>query len=554
MSERPQDRQELYDRIRESSKDEVILEEMIRYGFWTQEGRPDDPAEEIQRKGELERTVAALATEASRLRDVDAMKRAARKQRMQEAKARRIETKERREAQRQAKAKAWAERKTRELLYLGAGVSNGLGQQAEQIQPGLPSVPSAPDLASAMGISLGELRWLAFHRKVSTTSHYARFQIPKKTGGTRLISAPMPRLKKAQHWIRAEILERVEVHEAAHGFVRGRSIVSNAAAHVGQRVVINLDLRDFFPSVHYPRVFGLFRSLGFSPETSTVLSLLCTEAEVEEVQLDGRRWFVHASERRLPQGSPCSPALTNLVCRRLDRRLTGLATQLGFTYTRYADDLTFSSTRDNAQVNRLIRAVEHIVDDESFTVHPDKTRIMRRGRRQEVTGLVVNDRLGVPRRLLKQWRATVHQIRRDGPAGKRFGLGPDVMAGLTGFAAFVNMVDAAKGQAMLQQMAELAVSRPAPPAPQPRPTPPAAAPLPPPMPVAEPAPTDEPVRLTESSAPVLRRTRTLDEPEPPLTHQETAKTLIDESRSEVPEVVRPRRRWWQFWKWFSRRG
>ena len=146
------------------------------------------------------------------------------------------------------------------------------------------------------------------------------------------------------------------MHEAAHGFVAGRSIVTNAACHVGRDVVVNLDLKDFFPTLTWLRVRGLFQSLGFSPEASTIFSLLCTEAETDEIVLDGQRLYVQRSGRRLPQGSPCSPAITNLVCTRLDQRLSGLARKLGYTYTRYADDLTFSGSPE--RVSTLLKVVE----------------------------------------------------------------------------------------------------------------------------------------------------------------------------------------------------
>src|SRR5262249_12338200 len=145
-----------------------------------------------------------------------------------------------------------------------------------------------------------------------------RFKIPKKTGGERLISAPMPRLKKAQYWILDNILRRVEVSDSAHGFLTGRSIVSNARPHVGADLIINLDLKDFFPTVSYKRVKGLFKSLGYSESAASVLGLICTEPDVEEVELDGKRYFVALTDRHLPQGAPTSPSITNILCRRLD--------------------------------------------------------------------------------------------------------------------------------------------------------------------------------------------------------------------------------------------
>lgn len=457
MSDR---RQELYDRIRGASKDEVILEEMIRLGFWPRQGSlPEDPGDEIRQAAEIRRKIRSLATEGARLHNEEAMRKEARRRRLAAAKERRKETKARHERERQERKAAWKARKRTEITYLGAEHSSALGQTEGAAKNGLPDLQTAKDIAAAMQIDVGELRWLAFHRKVSETTHYVRFTIPKKTGGERLISAPMPRLKAAQKWIQTHLLDPVPVHDAAHGFVRGRSIVSNAAPHVGKAIVVNLDLKDFFPSVSYPRVWGLYRSMGYSPEASTIFALLTTEADVTEVELDGTRFYVHTSERRLPQGSPASPAITNLLCRKLDRRMAGLATKLGFSFTRYADDLTFSADSDDAHVGTLLKAVGQIVEDEGFVVHPEKTRVMRRGRRQEVTGLVVNDRLGVPKATIKQWRAVLFQIERDGPAGKRFGIGTDVFASLTGFASFVAMVDPDRGRRMLDRVRTVAQAR-----------------------------------------------------------------------------------------------
>lgn len=525
MSDRPQTRQQLYDRIRAASKDEVILEEMIRFGFWPESGSvPDDPRDEITRIGELQRLVRSLATEASRLQNADAMKKEARRRRMAAARERRVETKRKREEVRKARARAWRQRQQTEISWLGPGVSSVLGQRDGQVQGALPDVHSAAAIADAMCIDVGELRFLSFHRRVSSVTHYQRFQIPKKTGGTRLISAPMPRLKRAQRWVLEHVLSGVELHEAAHGFVPGRSIVTNAQLHVGRAVVINLDLKDFFPTLTYSRVFGVFRSLGYAPEAATIFALLCTEPEVDEVELDGRRWFVHASERHLPQGSPCSPAITNIVCRRLDRRLTGLARHLGFTYTRYADDLTFSHPSGDANVGRLLKAVRDIVADEHFTVHPDKTRVMRRGRRQEVTGLVVNDRLGVPRRLLKQWRATLFQVRRDGPDTKRFGQSGDVFAGLMGFAAFVHMVDEARGKRMLGDVAEVAAQHGW----EPRKR----------VVYERTVPQWEARRAERAQS---REAADAPAPEPPPAEEPAPHSASDESKPK----------WWEFWKWLK---
>ena len=294
-----------------------------------------------------------------------------------------------------------------------------------------------------MGLALAELRFLAFDRPLSRISHYQRFRIPKKTGGERLISAPMPRLKRAQYWILDNILARVPIHQAAHGFVPGRSILSNAAPHVGRDVVVNFDLKDFFPTLTWKRVRGKFRGLGYSEAVATVLALICTEPDVDEIELDGQRLYAKRGPRRLPQGAPTSPALTNLICLRLDQRLQGLAAKLGFTYTRYADDMTFSASGEPAKkTGALLKFVGEIVTAEGFTVHPDKTRVMRCHRRQEVTGLTVNERIAVPRDTLRRFRALLHGIETTGPEGKRWGRGGNVLLSAAGFARFVQMVDA----------------------------------------------------------------------------------------------------------------
>ena len=450
-------RQELYDRIRASNKDSVIIEEMVRLGFWPEStGLPDDPADEIRRIGELSRLLGQLSQQSGALHNLERAKAELRKRRMAESRERRKETKARRIREVEQKAKIWAQAKQTDVVYVGEdGVSTSLNEKGgKPILADLPPIEDALGLAGELGISVGELRWLAFHRRVSETTHYRRFSIPKKTGGERHISAPMPRLKAVQSTIASHILGKVPLHAAAHGFVPGKSIVTNAQAHLGRNVVINMDLENFFPTVTWQRVQGLFRKLGYPGQVSTMLALLLTEADVVEAELDGRTWYVHSSERQLPQGSPASPVLTNVLCFRLDKRLSGLAAKWGFTYTRYADDLTFSAD-STAKIAALLSAVPRIVRDEGFTVHPDKTRVMHKGRRQEVTGLVVNEKLGVPRRLLRKFRAVLHQVDKSGPDGIEWGHSADLFSSLMGFAAFVHMVDPNKGRPLLERVSAL---------------------------------------------------------------------------------------------------
>lgn len=452
-------RQQLYDRIRESSKDEVILEEMIRLGFWKAgEEKPGAPEELIRRRAEIRRELAELGAQDARWGDPEAAIREMHRRRKKQALERRKETKKRNATARHERALAWHERRKEDILYLGETVSAGLhaGDAQRTPEEGLPDLATPKALAVAMGVELSELRFLAYDRALSRISHYQRFTIPKKTGGQRLISAPMPRLKRAQYWILDNILAHAKVHDAAHGFVPGRSIVTNASAHTGRDVVVNLDLQDFFPTLDFRRIKGKFRGLGYCEPVATVLALLCTEPDVDELEIDGERLFAARGPRRLPQGAPTSPMLTNLVCSRLDNRLAGLANSLGFTYTRYADDMTFSASGDSAgKAGALLGLVREIVANEGFTVHPDKTRIMRRGSRQEVTGLTVNDRVAVPRDVLRRFRALLHGISVSGPEGKRWGQARDVMNAARGFASFVHMVTPETGGSLLALVSEL---------------------------------------------------------------------------------------------------
>lgn len=457
-TERPKTLEELYERIRQGGREGFILEDMIRLGFWPARGElPNDPAEEIHRRAELQRELHVLRSEQRRLYNEEALIKEMRKRRLAESRRKRQETKERRERERRERAAAWRQRQEREVVYLGEGVSGGLNRtecDVARLQSyGLQPLGTAAQIAAALGITVNELRFLAFDRKTSSVSHYVSFQVPKKTGGLRLISAPMPRLKAAQHWLLRNVLEKVETHDCAHGFREGRSIVTNARPHVGAEAVVNLDLQDFFPSVGYRRVKGLFRALGYSEAAATIFGLLCTQPATEEVELDGRRYFVATGERHLPQGAPTSPAVTNILCRRLDRRLLKVADDLGFTYTRYADDLSFSASGENLRhLGSLLERVKAVVTHEGFNVHPDKTRVLRRSRQQEVTGVVVNSKPNISRRELKRFRAALYQVEKDGPAGKRWGRSPDVIASLQGYANFVYMVNPEKG-AELQQRA-----------------------------------------------------------------------------------------------------
>jgi retron-type reverse transcriptase len=441
-------RQELYDRIRQTSKMEVILADMTRLGFWKPDsGEHAVPDELIKREKELRKELNSLVAQQNRFENRDQALADMRKKRLMESRQKRRDTKLRNKAQRLDKAEKWRLEKEQQIFYLGAGVSTVLGKQENDIErlraAGLPTLVAHRALALSLDLTMSELRFLAYHREISNVSHYKTFLMPKKRGGFRRISAPMPRLKKAQSWILENILNTEPLREPAHGFRPGRSIVSNAELHKQQDIVVNLDLENFFPTVTFQRVSGVFHSLGYSPSMATILALLCTELPSEEIELDGKTWFVATGDRALPQGGPTSPAITNIICRRMDARLSGIARKHGYVYTRYADDLTFSASGQSVDnLTKLLWHVKKVVSEEGFIVHPDKQRIMRRGRRQEVTGLVVNDAVTVPRADVRAFRSLLHHMQTKGVAGAHFkGSGDNLLDRVHGFASFLHMVD-----------------------------------------------------------------------------------------------------------------
>jgi hypothetical protein len=285
---------------------------------------------------------------------------------------------------------------------------------------------------------------------------YTRFTIPKRDGGERTICAPKKQLRWVQRHILDKVLARVPAHESAHGFIRGRSTLTNATPHKGARVLVKFDLTDFFPTIHYYRVVGLFASLGYpagngrfsaadeSTQVAPTLARLCCYTP------DPFAW----DDAALPQGAPTSPAISNIVCRRLDARLAGLARRNKAVYTRYADDLAFSFRERPAALGRFRWWVDQVCHQEGFFVNQRKFRVIRASQRQLVTGIVVNDELRVPREMRRRLRAILHNCRRDGLEAQARGR-PDFAGYLHGLASYIHMVDPEEGTELLRQVDEL---------------------------------------------------------------------------------------------------
>jgi RNA-directed DNA polymerase len=364
------------------------------------------------------------------------------------------------EAKKEQRAAEVLRRKAEDILYLGPGVSSLLSDRRSHIEAlkerGLPLLSTPADVALALDLKVSELRWLCFHSEAAEHPHYVYFEIPKRSSGSRRLAAPQPKLAKAQAWVLHNVLEKLSTEEPAHGFIKGRSTVTCAAPHVGRDLVINLDLTEFFPTIRLERVRGVFRRLGYSPAVATIFALLCSEAPRTSALFEGKRYWVAVGPRALPQGACTSPALSNQIARKLDRRLAGMSKKYGFSYTRYADDLTFSAPPGKrSELPMFLARVRHIVDEEGFALNPRKGRVQGAARRQSVTGIVVNQKPSVPREEVRTLRAILHHAKKTGLAAQnREGL-PHFEAHLAGRIAYVHMVDPARAAPLRAALAEL---------------------------------------------------------------------------------------------------
>ena len=260
---------------------------------------------------------------------------------------------------------------------------------------------------------------------------YTEFEIPKSNGDSRHISAPVPKLRWIQRWILDNILSGIVLDDCVTAYVKGRSIRDNATPHLDAKVLVNLDLKSFFPSISFRRVLGIYLHMGYVYPVAVLLAKLCCH------------------QGRLPQGAPTSPAISNLVCRKLDRRLMNLAQSMSFTYTRYADDLTFSG---NNRPDGLIHTVKQIVQDEGFVLAEHKTRITRLGKSQRVTGLVVSSKINVPRKYYRRIRAIIYNCQRFGVKSQNRDNNPVFREHLYGHAYYIYGINPRLGRRLLDQL------------------------------------------------------------------------------------------------------
>lgn len=253
---------------------------------------------------------------------------------------------------------------------------------------GLPVIQNLDDFSVVTHISKYTIYQLSEH----SDKYYKTYKIPKKSGGKRKISQPSKKLKGLQSWILVNILNKIQVSPSCKGFRQGSSILENALPHIGSNTILNLDLKNFFPTITSNQVYNVFKTIGYNKLIATVFTKICTYEET------------------LPQGSPCSPMLANLTAWTLDLRIQGYVGKRGISYTRYADDLSFSGLNPT-KVVKIIPMIKEIINDENFTVNHKKTRIASSARAKIVTGLIINeDSVGIGKQKYKELRAKIHHL------------------------------------------------------------------------------------------------------------------------------------------------
>ena len=264
-----------------------------------------------------------------------------------------------------------------------------------------PELASEAALLTYLGVSAKELKKIWWFRG----RMYRQLKIPKGKDKTRIINAPDERLKHLQRQIAPLLDQLYRVRNPVHGFVAGKSVKTNALAHLRKRFVLNIDLKDFFPSITENRVSGVLESLGIGSRVASIIARLCCH------------------NARLPQGAPTSPVLSNMICFRLDRELLAFAKGARCIYTRYADDITFSSHQPMTALfdgpvppsghfppDLLVPALRNTFATNGFALNPDKAHYADRHSRRMVTGLKVNELLNVDRRYIRNIRAALYSV------------------------------------------------------------------------------------------------------------------------------------------------
>lgn len=304
----------------------------------------------------------------------------------------------------------------------------------------IPVFKSIEELRNSIGI-----RKDYFYTSIySNDKFYRTISIPKKRGGERIISVPFIGLKGIQRWILDNILYKIPVEACATGFIPLKSILFNAAPHVRKNYILKMDIKDFFPSIDFTKVRKVFFELGYNTSVATALAKLCTY------------------EGKLPQGAPTSPYLANIICRNMDKNISDFCKKNSLKYTRYADDITISS---NNRINWVESVVVNILLSYQFIPNREKTILLGPGDRKQVTGIIVNEKLSIPKSVIREMRKNIHFIQRFGLEKHLHNIGVEdnqqkYISHLYGVANYIKMVEPSKGLLIKRQLDQMLFESP----------------------------------------------------------------------------------------------
>jgi RNA-directed DNA polymerase len=288
--------------------------------------------------------------------------------------------------------------------------------------------------------------------QIDIPRNYASYKIRKHSGrGFRRIDAPLDHLKRIQTQILHKVLYRYSAHEIAHGFIKRRSPRTNAAEHVGKRYVVKLDIKDFFPTMNYDMLFWFFTRL-FGNRAGVMSSLPLPFDTLEEADLNLLVTLLTLNNK-LPQGSPASPAISNLYCYEMDRRLWFLQKTFDCVITRYADDITISLNSDK-DIKLLVYEVTRILRMSGFRSNRRKLVIASCGRRQKVTGIVVNNKLNTPKESWRNLRAALHQAASHGNLSEKR------QQQLRGQIEWLRSLNPVRGEKFLESLGQITANQP----------------------------------------------------------------------------------------------
>ncbi len=468
-------------------KKEFTFLKMQEYGFWPShlptpyERQQNESAEDFenrkklleefetlsetianacQEKAEIEKKLSHLNKQFQATWDYEKIRSAVAQEIMKESLARRAEKKAERERQKQLKTEAWNQRKAETILFIGKGYSNLLAKKETNVQRlqqnEMPVIETDRALAHFLQIEYRTLRYLTYHRDVVTFDNYFRFEIPKKSGGMRQIAAPKTQLKAAQRKILDQILQKAKISDHSHGFIKERSVLTGAKVHrTSPDLLINIDLENFFPTITFARVRGLYQSFGYSGYIASLLAMICTYCERMPLEIKGETKYIKTSDRILPQGSPASPMITNIICQTMDKRIYCLCQKLGITYTRYADDMSFSYSGDPDAfaIGGFLNSIRKIIEAEGFHMKQEKTHVLRKNNRQYITGIVINNEaIGVPKKWVKILKASIHNAQKLNASGGT--VSEQTRSEITGKIAWLKSVNAERYQKIIDQGTE----------------------------------------------------------------------------------------------------